>query len=110
MAVVLTSGSLSCVMTVTRLALHPRELAETWDIVDDRVHGEGALRPRLVPFRVHGGGVHAPVLELLVEQDAADELHCRLHQPKWRLVFSVSIDLRLSSVVVIVHASENTQF
>ena len=42
---VLTSGGVSCVMTVTKL-----------DIIDDRVHEEGALRPRLVPLRVHEGG------------------------------------------------------
>ena len=49
---------MSCAMTVARLALRPREHAETLDIVDDRVHEEGALRPRLVPLRVHEGGVH----------------------------------------------------
>ena len=37
---------------------------------------EGALQPRLVPLRVHEGGVHGPVQELLVEQDAVDVLHC----------------------------------
>ena len=51
-------------MTVTKLALHPREHAETVDIVGDRVHEEGALRPRLVPLRVHEGGVDTPVQEL----------------------------------------------
>ena len=40
------------------------------------VHEEGALQPRLVPLRVHEGGVHVLVQELLVEQDAAGELHC----------------------------------
>ena len=32
-----TCGGVSCVMTVTRLALHPREHARTLDVVDDRV-------------------------------------------------------------------------
>ena len=73
---VLTSGGVSCAMTITRLALHPREHARTQDIVDDRVQEEGALRQLLVPPRVHEGGVHAPVKELLVEQDAAAEFHC----------------------------------
>ena len=72
----LTSGGVSCAMTVTRLALRPREHAETLDNVDDRVHAEGALRPRLVPLRVYEGGVHAPVQELLIEQDAGD-LNCK---------------------------------
>ena len=67
-----------CVMTVTKLALHPREHAETLDIVDDRVHEVGAFRPRLVPLRVHEGGVHARVHELLVEQDATGKLLSRL--------------------------------
>ena len=62
-------------MTVTRLALRPREHAETLDIVDDRVHEEGTLRPRIVPHRVHQGGVHAHVQELLVEQHATCKLH-----------------------------------
>ena len=68
--------SMSCGMTVTKLALHPREHAETLDVVDDRVHEEGAVRPSLAPLRVHEGGVHGPVQELLVEQDAVDVLHC----------------------------------
>ena len=63
-------------MTVTRLAWHPREHARTLDVVDDRVQEEGALQPRLVPLRVHEGGVHGPVQELLVEQDTVDVLHC----------------------------------
>ena len=60
--------SVSCVMTVTRLAWRPRE--HTWapHVEDDRVQQEGALQPRLVPLRVHEGGVHGPVQELLVEQ------------------------------------------
>ena len=61
-------------MTVTRLAWHPREHARTLDVVDDRVLEEGALQPRLVPLRVHEGGVHGPVKELLVEQVAVDVL------------------------------------
>ena len=60
----------------SKLALHPCEHAEILDIVDDRVHEEGALQPRLVPLRVHEDGMHAPVQELLVEQDAVGELHC----------------------------------
>ena len=39
-------------------------------------HLAGALQPRLVPIRVHEGGVHGPVQELLVEQDSVDVLHC----------------------------------
>ena len=46
---VLTSGVVSCVMTVTKLALRPREHAETLDIVDDRVHEEGPLREIMLP-------------------------------------------------------------
>ena len=65
---------MSCVVAVTRLAWRPRE--HTWDehVEDDRVQQEGALQPRLVPLRVHEGGVHGPVQELLVEQDAVDVL------------------------------------
>ena len=44
---------MSCVMTVTKLALRPREHPETLDMVDDRIHEESALRPLLVPLRVH---------------------------------------------------------
>ena len=66
--------SVSCVMTVTRLAWHPGEHAWTLDIVDDRVQEEGALQPRLVPLRVHEGGVRGTVQKLLVEQDAVDVL------------------------------------
>ena len=73
--------SLSCVVTVAKLALHPREQAETMDIAGDRDHEEGALRPRLVPLREHEGGVRAAVQELLVEQDAVGELHCGSTQP-----------------------------
>ena len=43
-------------------------------VEDDRVQQEGALQPRLVPLRVHEGGVHGPVQKLLVEQDAVDVL------------------------------------
>ena len=56
-------------MAVTRLAWRPREHVE-----GDRVQKEGALQPRLVPLRVHKGGVHGPVQKLLVEQDAVDVL------------------------------------
>ena len=100
---VLTSGGVSCVMTVTRLALHPPEHEETLDIVDDRVHEEGALRPRLVPLRVHEGAVHAPAQELLVEQHAVGELHCGSNQSNWRLVFSV-VHL-LASTISVCHRS-----
>ena len=64
----------SCVMAVTRLAWCPREHTRAPHIEDDRVHKEGALQPRLVPLRVHEGGVHGPVQKLLVEQDAVDVL------------------------------------
>ena len=65
---------MSCVVAVTRVAWRPRE--HTWDehVEDDRVQQEGALQPRLVPLRVHEGGVHGPVQVLLVEQDAVDVL------------------------------------
>ena len=69
-----TSGGVSCVMTITKSALHPREHAKTLDIVGDRVHEQSALFPRIVPLRVHEGGVHAPAQQLLGEQDAAGEL------------------------------------
>ena len=80
--------SMPGVVTVPRLAWHPREHAQTLDVVDDRVQEEGALQPRLVPLRVHEGGVHGPVQELQVEQDAVDVLHCgstqnRLFAPLW---------------------------
>ena len=68
--------SVSCAMTVTRLAMHPREHARTLDVADDRVNEDDALRPRFVPLRVHRGGVHGIVQELLVEQDAVGQLHC----------------------------------
>ena len=81
---------MSCVVAVTRVAWRPRE--HTWDehVEDDRVQQEGALQPRLVPLRVHEGGVHGPVQELLVEQDAVDVLeqdavdvlHCGTTQKK----------------------------
>ena len=75
---VLTSGCVSCVMTVARLALHPREHGESLDIVVDRVHEESALRPRLVQLRVHDSGVHASVQELLVEPHCLGELQMAL--------------------------------
>ena len=100
--------SMSCVMTVTRLAWHPRE--HTWapDIVDDRVQEEGALQPRLVPLRVHQGGLHGPAQELLLEEDAVDVLHCGSTQKK-RLFGPgdesavLIIVLHTSSVLVTVH-------
>ena len=55
---------------------HKVGLAFARAVVDDRIHEEGALQPRLVPLRVQEGGVHGPVQELLVEQDAMSELHC----------------------------------
>ena len=57
---------------VTKLAWRPRQ--HTWapHVEDGRVQQEGALQPRLVPLRVHEGGVHGPVQKLLVEQDAVD--------------------------------------
>ena len=79
---VLTSGGVSSAMTVTKLALHPRERARVLDVVDHRVHEEGPLRSRLVPLRVHEGGVHGPVQELLVGQDAVGELNCGSTQIK----------------------------
>ena len=49
---------------VVDLAAHSR----LRHIVDDRVHGEGALRPRFVQLRVHESSEHTPAQELLVEQ------------------------------------------
>ena len=66
--------SVSCVMAVTWLAWRPREHTRAPHVEDDRVQQEGALQPRLVPLRVHEGGVHGPVQKLLVEQDAVDVL------------------------------------
>ena len=66
---------MSCVMAAKRLAWCPREHTRDPDVEDDRVQEKGALQPRLVPLRVHEG-VHGPVQELLVEQDAVDVLHC----------------------------------
>ena len=68
--------SVSCVVAVAMLAWCPREHTRAPHIEDDRVQKKGALQPRLVPLRVHEGGVHGPVQKLLVEQDAADVLHC----------------------------------
>ena len=75
-------------MAVTRLAWRTREHTRDPHVEDDRVQKEGALQPRLVPPRVHEGGVHGPVQKLLVEQDAVDVLeqdavdvlHCRSTQ------------------------------
>ena len=92
---VLASGGVSCVITATRLALHPREHAGTLDVVDDGVHKVGALRTRLVPLRVYEGGVHALAQELLVEQEAVGDLHCGIDTNqavwtrKWQLRFGV---------------------
>ena len=66
--------SVSCVMAVTRLAWRPREHTRNPHVEDDRVQKEGALQPRLVPLRVHEGGVHGPAQKVLVEQDAVDVL------------------------------------
>ena len=43
------------------------------DVMDDWVHEEVALQPRL-----DESGVHGPVQELPVEQDAVGKLHCGL--------------------------------
>ena len=107
---------MTCVVAVTRVAWRPRE--HTWDehVEDDRVQQEGALQPRLVPLRVHEGGVHGPVQKLLVEQDAVDVLeqdavdvlHCGTPQKK-RLFGPgdesavLIIVLHTSSVLVTVH-------
>ena len=115
-------------VAVTRLALHPRQHVETRDIVDDRVHEEGALQPLLVPLRVHEGGVHGPVQKLLVEhdavdvleqdavdvleQDAVDVLHCgstqkkRLFGPGDESAVFIIV-LHTSSVLVTVHQKKS---
>ena len=109
---------MSCVVAVTRVAWRPRQ--HTWapHVEDDRVQQEGALQPRLVPLRVHEGGVHGPVQELLVEQDAVDVLeqdavdvlHCGTTQKK-RLFgpgdeSAVLIIVLHTSVLVTVRASK----
>ena len=66
--------SVSCVMAVAMLAWRPREHTRAPHIEDVRVQKKGALLPRLVPLRVHVGGVHGPVQKLFVEQDAVDVL------------------------------------
>ena len=68
----------------------------------------GALQPRLIPLRVHEGGVHGPVQELLVEQDTVGELHCgstqnRLLGPERAVSISV---VHPSSVLVTVRAKK----
>ena len=65
--------SVSCVVAVARLVWRPKEHTAP-HIEDDRVQKECALQPRLVPLRVHEGGVHGPVQKLLDEQDAVDVL------------------------------------
>ena len=66
--------SVSCVGAVAMLAWCPREHTQAPQIEDDRVEKEGALQPRLVPLRLHKGGVHGPVQKLLVKQDDVDVL------------------------------------
>ena len=63
-----------CASAVTGFALQPRRQVGIPDIVDDRVHEEGALRPRLVQLRVHENSAYTHAQELLVEQDAVGEL------------------------------------
>ena len=86
--------SMSRVMTVTRVAWHPREHARTL-----------GAQPRLVH---EGGGVHGPVQELLVQQDAVDALHCgstrsRLFGPESAVFIIV---FHPSSVLVTVRAKK----
>ena len=69
-------------MAVTRLAWRPREHTRDPHVEDDRVQKEGALQPRLVPLRVHEGGVDGPVAVDVLEQDAVDVLHCGSTQKK----------------------------
>ena len=102
--------SVSCVVAVARLAWRPREHTRAPHIEDDRDQKEGALQPRLVPLRVHeGSGVHGPVQELLVEQDAVDALHYgstqgRLFGPESAVFIIV---FHPSSVLVTVRAKNN---
>ena len=99
-----------CVLrvAVTRLAWRPRQHTRAPHVEDDRVQQEGALQPRLVPLRVHEGGVHGPVKKLLVEQDAVDVLHCgstqkkRLFGPGHESAVLIIV-LRTTSVLVTVH-------
>ena len=101
-------------MAVTRLAWRPREHTRAPHVEDDRVQQEGALQPRLVPLRVHEGGVHGPVQKLLVEQDAVDVLHCGSTQKK-RLFGPgdesavLIIVLHTSSVLVTVHQKKKAK-
>ena len=113
---------MSCVVAVTKVAWCPREHTRAPHVEDDRVQQEGALQPRLVPLRVHEGGVHGPVQELLVEQDAVDVLeqdavdvlHCGTTQKK-RLFGPgdesavLIIVLHTSSVLVTVHQKKKSQ-
>ena len=107
---------LSCVMAVTRLAWCPREHTGAPHIEDDRVKKEGALQPRLVPLRVHEGGVHVPEQNVdVLEQDAVDALHCGSTQKNGCLDQNMAtsavfiIVLHTSSVLVTVRATKKFQ-
>ena len=101
-------------VAVTRLAWRPRQHTRAPHVEDDRVQQEGALQPRLVPLRVHEGGVHGPVQKLLVEQDAVDVLHCgstqkrRLFGPGDESAVFIIV-LHTSSVLVTVHQVKNAK-
>ena len=69
-----------CSIAVTGFALQPHEHVGIPDIVDDRVHEEGVLRPRLVQLRVHENSAYTHAQELVVEQDAVGELNDRSPQ------------------------------
>ena len=58
----------------------------------DKVGLASAIRPRLSPLRVHEGGVHAPVQELLAKQDAVGELRSGSTQPR-------CLDTQMATVV-----------
>ena len=92
--------SMSCVMTVPRLAWHPPEHARTLDVTSDWVQEEGALQPRLVPLRVHEGGVQQ---ELLVEQDAVAPLWIDTKQAVWTR--KCSVDHHVSPIICAYHRS-----
>ena len=57
------------------LAWCPGEHTWASHIEDDRVQKDGALQPRLVPLRVHEGGVHGPV------QKKKKRARCRRRAP-----------------------------
>ena len=77
-----------------KFVVHTRPQARTPDIVDNRVHKEGALRPRIVPLRVHERSAHTPAQDLVVEQDAVGEPRCGSRQGR-----TCCLDYQMAAVV-----------